>query len=134
MANLQINKHETPTHRFYTPWGSTSFVTKIGRLQRITEAGHSFLQQAASFCRMERAIMARLLAEKLVDKAALMGEFGFPGRMVNTALIHGKGSIDSARECAKLNLEDAADACLHPQGAADGDRGPNCPQRDAPPP
>ena len=110
MANLQINKHGTATHRFYTPWAGTAFVTEIGRLQGITEAGHSWLQQAASYCRMERAIMARLLAGQDLAKPALMDEFGFPGRMVNTGLIQAKGMIDSARECAKLNLEDAAEA------------------------
>lgn len=110
MANLQIKKHETPTHRYYTPWDATAFVTEIGRLRCITDAGHSFLQQSAAFCRMERATIARLIADKPVDKPALMVEFGFPGRMVNTATIHAKGCIDSARECAKLNLEDATEA------------------------
>ena len=85
-------------------------MTKLGRLQGVTEAGRGFLQRSGEYCRMERAIMARTLAGKPPTKSALMAEFGFPGRMVHTALIHAKGMIDSARECASLHLADATEA------------------------
>ena len=49
---------------------------------------------------MVRTIMARRLRRAVVDKQALMTDFGFAGRMVNTATKEADAQIESAKRSA----------------------------------
>jgi len=89
----------------YAPVAKAVFDTDIARLREVTDEGRAFLARAPDFCRLERTLVARLLAGKLISKPVMMAEFNFPGRIFNAAYDSAKGLIDSAKACAVLALE-----------------------------
>ena len=110
LAKLNITKHEQDGHRYYEGWQHPLFDTAVARLHGVTPRGRAFLARSGEYCRMERASAARLLAGRPLSKPGLQREFGFPGRIVNTAITHATAQLKSQRECAALNREDATEA------------------------
>ena len=112
MGKVDIRKHASATTVHYAPVGGAVFTTDIARLRAITLHGRALLDRAPEFCRMERTILARLLAGKPVRKSATMAKFDFPGRMFNAAKDSAKGMVDSVRACAVLALDGTREALV----------------------
>ncbi len=110
MPKLDIRKHASPTAVHYEPLAQKLYATDIARLRGITPAGRELLAKAPAFCRMERAIITRTLKGRSADKAVVMAEFGFPGRMFNAAEDAAVGLVKAARACAELALADTREA------------------------
>ena len=112
MPKIDIRKRSSERLVCYEPLNAKVYSTDIARLRDITPAGRKFLSLAPDFCRMERTLIARLLAGKSVEKPAMMKRFGFHGRMFNAALDSAKGAIESGRACALLALEGTREALV----------------------
>ena len=110
MPKIDIRKHASAVAVHYEPLPQKLYATDIARLRGITPAGRELLAKAPGFCRLERAIIARILAGKPVNKAAILTEFGLPGRMFNAAQDSAVGLIRSAKACAELALEGTREA------------------------
>ncbi len=110
MPKIDIRKHASAAAVHYEPLPQKLYATDIARLRGITPAGRELLAKAPGFCRLERAIIARVLAGKPVNKAAMLAEFGLPGRMFNAAQDSAIGLIKAAKACADLALEGTREA------------------------
>ena len=105
MSKIDVRRHSSPAEVHYEPLAKKVFSTDIARLRAITPDGRVLLAKAPQFCRMERALIARLVKEKPIKKPQVMAEFGFPGRMFNAALDTATGLVESATTLAHLALE-----------------------------
>jgi hypothetical protein len=103
---IDIRKVTLPDCCYYESVSDVIAETFIGRLKGITEAGKQALLQRKPFCRLMRKLVKGLQSNEVPDKAALMDEFGLPGRVYNLALLHAEAVIKSAIESQKAALED----------------------------
>jgi hypothetical protein len=134
MPKIDIRKHASAVAVHYEPLPQKQYATDIARLRGITPAGRELLAKAPGFCRMERAIIARVLTGKPVNKAVMLAEFGLPGRMFNAAQDSAVGLIRSAKACAELALEGTREAIVrglvqYTEAEADPDRQGELPGR-----